>query len=173
VSVRRHPQSSRNMHGHSYGIYNAVSESHMSVRAYSDYFVDVCANAGIRYHLLATDDAHYYDGSDACKGWVMVRAGELSDEALLKALRAGDFYASQGPELFVRREGNTLIIDCSPCQYISAVSNLAWARRTLRGDGVTHFEYEIQKSESWIRVQVCDAEGKLAWSNIFSGYQEP
>jgi predicted metal-dependent phosphoesterase TrpH len=42
-------------------IYNAVSEAHESLRPYSDYFVDLCANAGIYYGLLATDDAHYYD----------------------------------------------------------------------------------------------------------------
>ena len=149
-------------------IYNAVSEAHQSVRAYSDNFVDLCANSGIYYQLLATDDAHYYDGTDSCKGWVMVRTDALNDDALLQALRAGDFYATQGPELYVKREGNTLIIDCTPCQYIAVVSNLAWAKsRVLRGEDLTHFEYEIKETEKWLRVQVRDSEGNFAWSNIF------
>lgn len=148
-------------------VYNAVSEAGQSMRAYSDYFVDICANAGICWKLFATDDAHYYDGIDDRKGWVMVRAEEFSDRALLNALRNGDFYASQGPELFVRREGRKLIIDCSPCQVIGTISNLSWAKnRVLRGQDLTHFEYEIKDAEKWIRVQVCDGEGKSAWSNI-------
>ena len=149
-------------------VYNAVSEAHNSLRAYSDYFVDVCANAGIYYHLLATDDAHFYDGSDSCKGWVMVKAEALTDEALLEGLRRGDFYATQGPELSVKREGNKLVVDCSPCSVIGTLSNGTYAQnRTARGDGVTHFEYELREHEQWIRVEAIDAEGKHAWSNIF------
>lgn len=147
-------------------IYNAVSEVNQSVRAYSSYFVDVCANAGIYYKLFATDDVHYYD-DDLCKGWVMVRAETLTDAALLQALRQGNFYATQGPELYVRREGNALHIECSPCSYIAAVSNLVWCRdRVKRGQGLTCHTYEIKPSEKWIRVEVRDAEGRYAWSNM-------
>ena len=72
-------------------IYNAVSEAGQSMRAYSDHFIDACANAGIYWGILATDDAHYYEGADNRKGWVMVKARELTDEALLDAIRKGDF----------------------------------------------------------------------------------
>lgn len=148
-------------------IYNAVSEANQSIRAYSNHFMDVCANAGIYYRQLATDDAHYYNGIDACKGWVMVRAEQRSREALLSALRRGDSYATQGPELYVCREGDRLIVDCSPCSYIAVVSNLTWCKdRVLRGQGLTHHEYTIGATERWIRVEVCDEHGKFAWSNI-------
>lgn len=146
IAVLVHPgwslntlKDSQDLHGFlATEIYNAVSEANQSIRPYSDHYVDVCANAGIYYKIFATDDTHYYDGSDECKGWVTVRAEELTREAILQALRNGDFYASQGPDLHVRREENTLIIDTSPCSYISVVSNLAWAQRTLRGDGIEH-----------------------------------
>ena len=39
-------------------IYNAVSDAGQSLRAYSDYYVDICANAGTYPKILATDDAH-------------------------------------------------------------------------------------------------------------------
>ena len=150
-------------------VYNAVSEAHQSMRAYSEGFVDLCANAGIYYGLLATDDAHYYDDTDDGKGWVMVKAEELSEDALLKALRAGDFYASQGPELYVRRQGNKFLVDCSPCAYVAALSNLSWTKgRVLRGENITHFEYECKETEKWIRIQAADAQGRLAWSNVFT-----
>ncbi len=52
----------------------------------------------------ATDDCHNYRdfGGGACppgRGWVMVRATELTTESLLTALLAGDFYASSGVTL--------------------------------------------------------------------------
>lgn len=148
-------------------VYNAVSESHQSMRAYSDNFVELCANAGIYYGLLATDDAHYYDGTDDAKGWVMVKAKGLTREEILKALRNGDFYASRGPQLQVTREGNRFTVECSPCTYVAALSNLAWtAGRITRGQNITHFEYECKETERWLRFQCCDEQGNLAWSNV-------
>lgn len=51
---------------------------------------------------LATDDSHQYHnerGSISGRGWIQVRATELSAEALIAAIEAGDFYASSGVEL--------------------------------------------------------------------------
>lgn len=149
-------------------IYNAVSESHQSIRAYSPHFVECCANAGIDYRVLATDDAHYYEGDDACMGWVMAKMESLSRENVLKALRDGDFYATQGPELYVRREGNEVIVECSPCKTVSVMTNMTWrANRVARGEGITSHSYTLKEDESWYRVEVQDADGKYAWSNIF------
>ncbi len=149
-------------------IYNAVSEAGQSLRPYSGYYVDLCANAGLYPKLLATDDAHYYEGADHCKGWIMAKLDELSEDAILAAIRNGDFYATEEPELYVERIGNKLIIDCSPCSLIGTFSNMSWAEgRVLRGDGLTHFEYEIKPIEKWVRVEVTDSNGKRAYSNVF------
>lgn len=51
---------------------------------------------------LATDDSHNYfgpRGASPGRGWVMVRAAELSASVLVRALEAGDFYASSGVTL--------------------------------------------------------------------------
>ena len=48
---------------------------------------------------LGTDDSHYYHGrpgSQPGRGWIMVRASELTADALLTAIERGDFYASSG-----------------------------------------------------------------------------
>ncbi len=55
------------------------------------------------YFGVATDDTHHYyttsgDGIVG-RGWIVVRAEELSTPAILAALQAGDFYASTGIEL--------------------------------------------------------------------------
>lgn len=149
-------------------IYNAVSDAGQSMRPYSDYYIDICANAGAYPHIFATDDAHAYNGNDNRLGWVMVHAEELSDEALSTAIRNGDFYATEGPDIRVVRDGNKLIIDTSPCEIIGTISNLSWDRdRVLRGEDITHFEYEIRKNDKWVRVEARDKNGKRAWSNIF------
>ena len=72
-----------------------------------------------KHHLpvvsaLATDDAHGYHEFGAGKvnpgrGWIMVRAPYLSAEAIVRAMAAGDFYASTGVVLTdVRRTGDQL-----------------------------------------------------------------
>lgn len=48
---------------------------------------------------LATDDSHNYygpRGASPGRGWVMVRASELTAEALVESIHAADFYASSG-----------------------------------------------------------------------------
>jgi hypothetical protein len=52
---------------------------------------------------IATDDSHHYhgkpDGSRPGRGWTMVRATHLTPEYILKAIKAGDCYASSGVSL--------------------------------------------------------------------------
>src|SRR5688572_11828344 len=53
---------------------------------------------------LGTDDSHHYhdEGIKRCmpgRGWVMVRARHLTPESLIRAMKAGDFYASSGVTL--------------------------------------------------------------------------
>jgi hypothetical protein len=53
---------------------------------------------------LATDDSHNYleykvGLSNPGRGWIMVRAAELSPEAIIAAMEKGDFYASTGVSL--------------------------------------------------------------------------
>ena len=52
---------------------------------------------------IATDDSHNYhllgeQWSNSGRGWVMVRAGDLTPEALIQALESSDFYSSTGVE---------------------------------------------------------------------------
>lgn len=64
---------------------------------------------------IATDDAHSYGVDDGVsipgRGWVMVRATGLSEDAIVKAMKAGEFYASTGVSLVhVGQKGNVLSI---------------------------------------------------------------
>ena len=50
---------------------------------------------------LATDDCHFYRSADGgpCRAWVMVRAPELTPDALVCSMSNGDFYSSTGVSL--------------------------------------------------------------------------
>jgi hypothetical protein len=51
---------------------------------------------------VATDDSHHYHGEQGSRpgrGWIMVRAAELEPTALIRAIKAADFYASSGVSL--------------------------------------------------------------------------
>jgi len=66
---------------------------------------------------IATDDTHNYTGSGPDKAlpgrcWTMVRADFLTPESIIKAMKAGNFYASSGVDLDdIQFDGATLKID--------------------------------------------------------------
>ncbi len=148
-------------------IYNTVSNVCQSSRPYSGYFVDVLANNDVIYPLVATDDSHYYNGEDEARSYIMVKAESNSQNDIINAILKGDFYSTQGPELHVKRDGETISAYCSQCVKINFLSNISWAPdRIVRGEGLTHAEYRIKPLEKWVRVEVLDSEGNFAWSNI-------
>jgi len=151
-------------------IYNTVSGMHASNRPYSGEFVDLCANAGFTLPLLATDDAHYYDG-DETVAYIMldVSDGDTSTPAILEKIKGGRFYATMGPEVHISYNGEKVSVDCTPAVKVSFFSQNSWNReRNSYGEGITHAEYTPAPFERWIRAEVTDANGKVAWSNIIA-----
>ncbi|MBR2926621.1 MAG: hypothetical protein IKC31_03475 [Clostridia bacterium] len=147
-------------------IYNTVSGKHMSRRPDASLIVDMLGCRGRYYPLLATDDAHYYDG-DECASWIMVEAADVSPEFLIPAIRAGRFYATQGPEVhLLQQEDGSFAVRCSPCREIVLYSNLAWTTRVFTGEGITEAVYTPRSSEAFLRAEVVDENGLRAWSNI-------
>lgn len=148
-------------------IYNSVSDAGESSRPYSGDFVDGAACKGLIYPLIADDDTHYYDGSDETNAFIMLAApADASDAGILEAIRRKDFYATQGPEIHLFREGDEVTVRCSPACRISFFSNAVWAKgHCLRGSGLTEASCRLLPFESFIRAEVTDAEGRRAWSN--------
>ena len=150
---------------HATEIYNSVSGVHMSRRADSSLIVDMLAMRGCCFPLIAADDAHYYD-NDSCKSWIMVEAEDNAREYLIPAIRNGRFYATQGPEIHLTREGDEVVVTCSPVSEIVFHSNFVWSRRVFEGDGLTEARYTLHPGECFIRAEVTDRDGKRAWSRI-------
>ncbi len=128
---------------------------------------DTLLNEGWRVTACATDDAHF-KGPDFFGGWVMVKAEANEPSALLAALKAGEYYASTGPEIYdFRIEDGHAVIESSPAQRIIAVGYGA-ASKYAHGQGVTRAVLPLTgrfETSNWVRAAVQDAAGKRAWSN--------
>jgi hypothetical protein len=129
---------------------------------------------GKRFFGLGVDDAHFhYD--DLYGGWIMLRAREPSREAIYEALRAGHFYASQGPTIEnVEFDGDTVHVECSPvmeCFAICPLPGKGWTnwREEARRDLHSEFEMEMKPGNDPVRICVVDQQGRRAWTNPFWG----
>lgn len=147
-------------------IYNTVSARMQSFRPDSSLIVDMLAGRGVTFPLLATDDAHYYGGIDNGVSYIMAECESNSPEDIRRAIVEKRFYATQGPEIIMTREGNRFVVDCSPVSHIYFASNASWARRATHGEGLTHAEYTTHEDDRFVRAFVVDAEGRQAWTNI-------
>ena len=96
----------------------------------------------------------------------MVQAEENTPAELKKAIKAGRFYASQGPEVHLFKDGNEFVARTSPVSSIIFLSHYVWAPRAFDGDGITEARYTPREGEKFIRVMVEDADKKMAWSQI-------
>lgn len=147
-------------------IYNSVSECGESDRAYSDVIIDQLATAGRLTNILAVDDTHYYEG-DQCRGWVMVEATDMDAQSIIRAIRAGRFYATQGPEVHIEKIAPDKVrVVSSPVSKVVFQSNTTWAKgRTIREDGLVEAEYVKAPDDRFVRAEVTDENGLKAWTN--------
>ena len=103
---------------------------------------------------------------DAFGGWINVRAESLDPEALLDAMKAGQYYSSQGPEIHdIRIEGNELHVECTPAANISLQGRGARSEY-ISGEGLKSASFPTKRfEEAYVRVTVRDESGNRAWSN--------
>lgn len=127
---------------------------------------DLLLAEGRRLTLIATDDAHFYE-PDHFGGWVMVKAEANEPEALLAALKAGHFYASQGPEIHdVIVRDDHVEVACSAAETV-IVQGAGTAAVNVHGPSMTRATVGIGRlrHSPFLRVTVVDAAGRRAWAN--------
>lgn len=150
-------------------IYNHTSAV-LADRPDGAYLLDQMLAVGTTMTAIATDDAHFRDpvnsNADAFGGWVMVKSENLTPDALLSALKAGDFYASQGPELHgVDVNGNWLNVSSSAVDRVTVLGSRALAT-TVSGRSMTAARLDISRFRGgWLRLVAIDAAGRRAWTN--------
>ncbi len=113
---------------------------------------------------VATDDGHGMHHH--CKGWVMVRA-ENNINAILAALKNGEFYSSCGPEIYNFYVDNGIaVVECSEVSKIRLHSDMHPTHIVRSADGtLTRAEFNIGEGYKYVRATVIDKDGKHAWTN--------
>lgn len=146
-------------------IYNTTSGFPMNARPYSGLFVDQLASLGMLLPCMAADDAHQYE-QDVLGGWLMVNARERSPQAVMEALAAGDFYATQGPRISMVVRGGVAQVTCSPAARVVFYSDAIWSpERVCSGENVTQATYHLQPHETFLRAEAIDSEGRRAFTS--------
>lgn len=147
-------------------VWNSVSAPPANAdRANSASLLDVTAALGRCWPFFANDDTHAYR-EEVGGGFTMVQADALTVPAVLSALEAGRFYASQGPQIHqITLENGVMTVDCSPAEMVIFYSNVPWVRgRVVGGGNVTHAEHVVARGERYLRCEIVDASGRRAWS---------
>ncbi|QHT72247.1 histidinol-phosphatase [Rhodocytophaga rosea] len=122
---------------------------------------------------LATDDAHnhleYKVGlSNPGRGWIMVRANELTPEAIISAMEKGDFYATTGVELQeMSFDGKKLEVEVKPEPGIEYTIQFWGAGKKggqpkvlkeVKGSKAT---YSLRKNDLYVRAKILSTKPKV------------
>lgn len=138
-------------------------------REYSLQTWDELLFDGFRIPGIAVDDVH--SESNLFGGWTVICARERSREAVMDALRKGEFYASQGPEFHsITLDGDILRAEFSECPYAcfvrKATGRRVWPEK--EGQLLNSMEMDISEfrgKDYYVRCCIRDAQGRYAWSN--------
>lgn len=131
---------------------------------------------GNRLYTVAADDMHT---TKALAGaWIMVGAKTLEYGEVIRALEAGEFYSSLGPQIYsLTVENGVLKVTCSDAKYINVETHARPARRFVaeEGEALNFAEYDLQSwieksagnPNAYIRVTVTAADGKYAATRAY------
>ena len=149
-------------------------------KAYSETTWDeMLDRLGVVY-AVAVDDTHSREG-ESFHGWIMLKATELSLDAVKTALRTGAFYATTGPQftdITLEESAETaadgspattrqLTVTCSPVHSIVVKGQRyhGWRALAPEGESLTRATARIPAEMNYLRVEITNAHGKRAWSN--------
>lgn len=139
-------------------------------RVYEDFL-----RSGKFIYCIGADDNHNRkpDNSRYCDSglaFTVIKADSLKYEDVTKALVEGNFYASQGPEIYeLTYEDKKLNIKCSDADRISVTCYTRYSKVVMaEGDQLLNeAAFDIPDDCSWFRVTVTDKSGKHACTNAY------
>lgn len=150
---------------HSVEIYNHGCQV-MHDKGYGAYLLDGLLDKGYRLSTYACDDAHF-KAADFGGGWIELKAQTNSPEHILEALKAGQFYSTQGPRIDdIDVTDDRVEVRCSPASRV-LVAGQGYLMSHSSGIAMTRTSVSLAPLEKspWLRVIVIDDTGRSAWSN--------
>lgn len=150
-------------------IYGADFTRSAMEEAYAGESVDELARLGKLPVILASGGV-ICDDEESDGVAIMVESVDMETSSIIRALKNGRFYATQGPEIHLTKVAPDKVkLVCSPASRVEFFSNLGESGgRELLGEGIIEAEYTATEGERFVRAEVTDADGKMAWSNIIT-----
>jgi len=146
-------------------VFNTVCEG-MVAKGHSSVQWDDLLSRGKLLWGLAVDDCHRAAGIGYAS--VMVKAPRLRRDAIMQALRTGNFYSTNGPTIeSVVLDGEQIHVRTSPVKQINFMSQswLGQHHRAPAGETITEATFIPRGEERYVRIEICDADGWRAWTN--------
>ena len=168
------PEEMMDLHGLAGAeIFNSVSGfPYNPGRDEASYYWDIWGKQGKMVGAFAGDDSHHYDGEET-KAFTMVNATALHRDAIMEALRRGNFYASCGPRFHSIEydvESGEITAECSrDVQAVVFKSNTPWpdgSYQEIGGKG--RASYQIMFQDRFVRIELIDGNGRKAWCSPFA-----
>ena len=130
---------------------------------------DDMLKGGKRIFCVATDDNHNGRGESSFGGFTMIKADKLEYREITKSLKAGNFYASEGPiinELWI--EDDTVHITFEDAAEVCMNTQYRFAK-SVKGYGypLTEASFKLTGKEGYVRFTVLDKFGKKAYTNAY------
>lgn len=151
-------------------VYNTTCDRGVGRGLSSSHWDNLLAR-GKRYYGFAVDDAHFHY-EDGPAGYIMVRTDECTADGIVDAVIAGQFYASNGPEIrHISIEDQEVVVECSPSRQVNVVCpypGLGTTTWRVPGDPpYEHVRLPLREGTDVFRVECIDDRGRTAWSNPF------
>ena len=139
-------------------------------------------NLGNHMYPLATDDFHRIETPDwIAGGWVMVGAEKLEYSSVIKAMEAGDFYASTGPSIHsLTLDSTTLRFSCTDAQSVLLFTHSRHAKEFKAENGaftqngefdlapwLNYWKEHDQEDKAFIRLVVIGPDGSRAYTRAY------
>ena len=120
---------------------------------------------GMEVIPVAGDDNH--SRNDCCVAWTVIKAEELTYDALIKAYKNGDCYSSNGPQindLYI--EDDKVVVNCSKARQIILRGEGRY-REEKRNTDHAEFIYTPAKIGKFFRIEIIDEDNKVAFSRAY------
>ena len=148
------------------------------VSGYEEYNAkeyDDMLTGGKKIYCIAADDNHNRREktsrySDAGVAFTMIKAENLQYRTITKALENGDFYASEGPEIYeLYFEDGKVFVKCSGVDKIYLTCRAREARAVYAEDGkpLTEACFDVPHYCGYFRLTLVDERGKRANTNAY------
>ncbi len=152
--------------------YGCITEGYYD---YNAKVYDEMLRQGKKIYAIAADDNHNGHPeenmfSDSFGGFTMIKAEKLDYRSITDALLKGHFYSSMGPEIYsLYIEGNKLHLTCSDAATITFTSGIrhCYTEFPTEGDHLNGVIFDVWPTDKYVRITVCDKEGRKATTNAY------